>query len=394
MTIEAGRESGKTGLDRRLRLGMVGGGRGAFIGAVHRMAARLDDRWELVAGALSSDAERARLSGLDLRLKDDRIYADFGEMASRESQRPDRIDAVAIVTPNHAHAAPARAFLSAGIHVICDKPLTTTREEADQLSELAKEFGLIFAVTHNYTGYPLVRQARAMVTSGELGRIRLVQVEYAQDWLGTRTEDTGNKQAEWRTDPARSGPVGSVGDIGTHAFNLAEFITGDEVVQLAADLHTFVEGRRLDDNAHMFLRFGSGAQGTLWCSQIATGQENALRIRIYGEKAGLSWEQENPNFLTLMPRGAPPQLVRRNGAGSDDISRAASRIPGGHPEGYIEAFAQLYTDIAEQIAARLESRSPHPSSLLVPTVLDGVRGVRFIEATVRSSQQKAVWVQV
>ena len=381
-------------LNRRLRLGMVGGGRGAFIGAVHRIAARLDDRWELVAGALSSDPERAKASGEDLLLKPDRIYGDYNEMARRERRLKDGIEAVAIVTPNHAHAAAARAFLKAGIHVICDKPLTTTRREADQLSKLARESGLIFAVTHNYTGYPLVRQARAMVKAGELGAIRVVQVEYAQDWLATRVEETGSKQAEWRTDPARSGPAGAVGDIGTHAFNLAEFIVGDEVASLSAELHTFVEGRRLDDNAHMMLRFNSGAKGMLWCSQVASGIENGLRIRIYGEKAGLEWCQENPNYLTFLPLGEPPRTIRRNGSGADEASRAASRIPGGHPEGYLEGFAQLYTDVAEQIAARIEKRDPNPFALQVPTVDHGVRGVRFIEAAVRSSQRKAAWVDL
>jgi len=391
MTIAA---SADQKLSRRLRLGMVGGGRGAFIGAVHRIAARIDDRWELVAGALSSDPERAKASGEDLLLKPDRIYGDFNEMARRERRLKDGIDAVAIVTPNHAHAAAARAFLKAGIHVICDKPLTTTRREADQLAKLARDSGLIFAVTHNYTGYPLVRQARAMVQAGELGAIRVVQVEYAQDWLATRAEETGSKQAEWRTDPARSGPAGAVGDIGTHAFNLAEFIVGDEVASLSAELHTFVEGRRLDDNAHMMLRFASGAKGMLWCSQVAAGLENGLRIRVYGEKAGLEWHQENPNYLTFSPLGEPPRLIRRNGYGADEVSRAASRIPGGHPEGYLEGFAQLYTDVAEQIAARIEKREPNPFSLQVPTVEHGVRGVRFIEAAVKSSQRKAAWVDL
>ncbi|AWM88520.1 Gfo/Idh/MocA family protein [Microvirga sp. 17 mud 1-3] len=381
-------------LNRRLRLGMVGGGRGAFIGAVHRIAARLDDRWELVAGALSSDPDRARLSGQDLLLREDRIYGDFNEMARRERRLKDGIDAVAIVTPNHAHAAAARAFLRAGIHVICDKPLTTTRREADQLAKLAQESGLFFAVTHNYTGYPLVRQARAMVKAGELGSLRVVQVEYAQDWLATRLEETGSKQAEWRTDPARSGPAGAVGDIGTHAFNLAEFITGDEVTALAADLHTFVAGRRLDDNAHMMLRFTSGAQGMLWCSQVAAGQENGLRIRVYGEKGGLEWHQENPNVLIHSPLGEAPRLIRRNGAGTMKVAQAASRIPAGHPEGYLEGFAQLYRDVAEQIAARLEEREPDPFAMQVPTVEHGVRGVRFIEAAVRSSQRKAAWVSL
>jgi predicted dehydrogenase len=391
MAIEASKDKA---LHRRLRLGMVGGGRGAFIGAVHRIAARLDDRWELVAGALSSDPERSRLSGQDLLLKPERVYADFNEMARRERRLKDGIDAVAIVTPNHAHAAAARAFLKAGIHVICDKPLTTTRREADQVAKLARESGLIFAVTHNYTGYPLVRQARAMVQAGDLGVIRVVQVEYAQDWLATRTEDSGNKQAEWRTDPARSGPAGAVGDIGTHAFNLAEFIAGDEVIDLSADLHTFVPGRRLDDNAHMMLRFASGAKGMLWCSQVAAGMENGLRIRVFGDKAGLEWQQENPNVLAFTPLGEPLRLIRRNGAGTLEASRAASRIPPGHPEGYLEGFAQLYADIAEQIAARIENRPPHPFSLQVPTVQEGVRGVRFIDAAVRSSQRKAAWVAV
>ncbi len=391
MTIAGSRDEK---FNRRLRLGMVGGGRGAFIGAVHRIAARLDDRWELVAGALSSDPERARLSGEDLLLPPDRIYSTFQDMALREGKREDGIDAVAIVTPNHAHASAAEAFLKAGIHVICDKPLTTTRQEADRLARLARESGLIFAVTHNYTGYPLVRQARSMITEGMLGAIRVVQVEYAQDWLATRVEETGSKQAEWRTDPARSGPAGAVGDIGTHAFNLAEFITGDEVTSLSAELHTFVQGRRLDDNAHMMLRFASGAKGMLWCSQVAAGLENGLRIRVYGEKAGLEWDQESPNVLLFSPLGEPPRMIRRNGYGANEVSRAASRIPGGHPEGYLEGFAQIYTDVAEQIVARMEGRDPNPFSLQVPTVEHGLRGVRFIEAAVRSSDAKAAWVEI
>lgn len=391
MPIEA---STGTPLNRRLRLGMVGGGRGAFIGAVHRIAARLDDRWQFVAGALSSDPERSRLSGADLLLDPARVYADAAEMARREKRRRDGIDAVAIVTPNHAHAAAAKAFLKAGIHVICDKPLTTNRREAEALAKLARESGLIFAVTHNYTGYPLVRQARAMVAEGLLGKLRVVQVEYAQDWLATRLEESGQKQAAWRTDPARSGPAGAIGDIGTHAFNLAEFIAGDEVASLSAEAHIFVEGRRLDDNAHMLLRFKGGARGMLWCSQVAAGQENGLRIRLYGEKGGLEWQQENPNLLLHSPLGEPPRLIRRNGAGANAVANAASRIPAGHPEGYLEGFAQLYADIAEQIAARLEGRKPAPYADLVPTVAEGVRGVRFIEAAVRSSAKGARWLEV
>ena len=347
-----------TKLTRRLRLGMVGGGRGAFIGGVHRIAARLDDRWELVAGALSSDPEKGRLSGEDLLLAPDRIYATADDMARGERRRTDRIDAVAIVTPNDQHAPAAKAFLCAGIHVICDKPLTTSRREAERLQRLAAESGLVFAVTHNYTGYPLVRQARAMVEAGEIDRVRVVQVEYPQDWLSTRLEDTGQKQAGWRVDPARSGPAGCVGDIGTHAFNLAEFVTGDEIQSVAADLHTFVEGRRLDDDAHMLLRFRGGARGSLWCSQVAPGNENGLQIRVYGETGGLEWRQDNPNVLLHSPLGEPPRLIRRNGAGADEVSKAASRIPPGHPEGYLEGFAQLYRDVAEQLTARLEGREP------------------------------------
>ncbi len=391
MTIEGSKSAG---LGRRLRLGMVGGGRGAFIGAVHRIAARLDNRWELVAGALSSDPERGRASGADLLLRPDRIYDSAEAMARAERGREDRIDAVSIVTPNHAHAPAARAFLEAGIHVICDKPLTTTRAEAEELARLADERGVVFAVTHNYTGYPLVRQARAMVASGAIGRVRVVQVEYAQDWLSTRLEETGQKQAAWRTDPARSGPAGSVGDIGSHAFNLAEFVVGDRVASLAAELHTFVEGRTLDDNAHMMLRFQGGARGMLWCSQVAPGKENGLRLRVYGETGALEWEQENPNLLVQAPLGEPPRLIRRGGAGANEVAAAATRIPAGHPEGYLEGFAQLYTDVAEQIAARIEGRPAGELSAQVPTVHDGVRGVRFIEAAVASSRADAAWTEV
>jgi len=383
-----------TKLNRRLRLGMVGGGRGAFIGAVHRMAARLDDRWDFVAGALSSEPERARASGEDLRLDPSRIYPDYAAMAEAEKRRPDPIDAVAIVTPNHVHAEAARAFLDAGIHIICDKPMTTNRADAEDLARLAADRNLLFAVTHNYTGHPLVRQARAMVAGGEIGALRIVQVEYAQDWLSTALETTNQKQAVWRSDPASSGPGGSLGDIGTHAFNLAEFIAGAEVAKLAADLNVFVPGRRLDDNAQILLRFGNGASGTLWCSQVAVGNENGLRIRLYGEKGGLEWHQENPNVLTFTPLGEPPRLIRRNGAGTMPIAQAASRIPAGHPEGYLEAFAQLYADIAELIAARIEGREPDGYAQLVPQAADGIRGVRFIEAAVKSSTADGAWTAV
>jgi predicted dehydrogenase len=377
---------------RRLRLGMVGGGQGAFIGAVHRIAARIDDRYELVAGALSSDRERARASARELGIADDRSYDNFTQMAEREAARPDGIDVVAIVTPNHVHHAAARAFIEAKIHVICDKPLTTTLGDALDLVAAVKKTGVVFGLTHNYSGYPLVRQARAMVAAGELGKIRVIQAEYPQDWLSTRLESTGQKQAEWRTDPARSGAGGSIGDIGTHAAHLASFITGLELEAVCAELSTFVAGRALDDDCQMLLRYKGGARGMLWASQVAPGNENNLKIRIYGEKAGLEWHQENPNRLVFTPLSQPPQLITRGGAGAGPSAAHATRIPAGHPEGYLEGFATLYSDVAELISARLQGRDPNPEALLVPSVADGARGVKFIAAAVESSQRGGVWV--
>ncbi|MBC8239247.1 MAG: Gfo/Idh/MocA family oxidoreductase [Alphaproteobacteria bacterium] len=372
---------------------MVGGGRDAFIGGVHRIAARIDDRYELVAGALSSSPDKAKASAADLLLAEDRSYGSYEEMAEREAARPDGIDAVAIVTPNHAHFGPAKAFLDAGINVICDKPLTTNLADAEALRATVESSGLIFGLTHNYTGYPLVRHAREMVAAGELGRVRVIQAEYPQDWLSTREEDGDNKQAEWRTDPARSGPAGCVGDIGTHAYNLARFITGLQLEEIAADLHTFVEGRALDDNAHMMLRFADGARGMLWSSQVAPGNENALRIRIYGEKGGLVWDQENPNLLTFSPLGEAPRLLRRGGPGLGAAAEHATRTPPGHPEGYLEGFAQLYSDLADQICAQISGGDANLLSLTVPTVADGVDGVRFITRAVESSQAGAAWLR-
>jgi predicted dehydrogenase len=391
MTIDA---STTATSNRRLRLGMVGGGPGGFIGAVHRIAARLDDRFELVAAALSSDPERSRRAALDLHIAPDRAYGSFAQMAAAEAARADRIDAVSIVTPNHLHFAPAKAFLEAGIHVICDKPLTTTVEDAVALAQLVRRTGLIFGLTHNYTGYPTVRQAREMIAAGELGRIRLVQVEYAQDWLTTPLETTGQKQAVWRTDPAQSGPAGSLGDIGTHAYNIACFVSGLRCEQVAADVSIFVPGRRLDDNVQVLLRYEGGVRGMLWASQVAPGNENNLRLRVYGEKAGIEWQQENPNYLRFTPYGKPPQLITRGGPAATPSAKHASRIPSGHPEGYLEAFAQLYADLAEQIAAREAKRTPAPESLLVPTVEDGVAGMRFISAVLESSRQNAAWVKL
>jgi len=374
----------------RVRLGMVGGGPGAFIGAVHRIAARLDDRYELVAAALSSNAERGLAAAEELHIP--RAYRSFEEMASAESKRPDGIEVVSIVTPNHLHHAPARGFLEAGIHVICDKPLTTTLKDALDLAEMVKRTGLVFGLTHNYTGHPMVRQAREMVAVGELGAIRVVQVEYAQDWLSTPLEKTGQKQAEWRTDPSRSGPGGSLGDIGTHAFHLACFVTGLACEQVAADVTTFVPGRRLDDNVQVMLRFSKNVKGGLWVSQVAPGNENNLRLRVYGEKAGLEWRQEDPNELGFTPLGEPRRTIRRGSAGTGRAAAHATRVPSGHPEGYLEAFAQLYSDLAEQIVARRENRPPDPDSLLVPGVSDGVEGVRFIQAVLESSRRGSAWI--
>ncbi|MGA8311473.1 MAG: Gfo/Idh/MocA family oxidoreductase, partial [Terriglobales bacterium] len=330
-------------------------------------------------------------AALDLYIAPDRAYGSFAEMAAAEASRKDRIDVVSIVTPNHLHYPAAKAFLDAGIHVICDKPLTTTLEDALDLAATVRRTGLLFAVTHNYTGHPMVRQAREMVASGELGPIRVVQVEYAQDWLSTPLEKTGQKQALWRTDPVQSGPGGSLGDIGTHAYNLACFVSGLTCQELAAELTSFVPGRRVDDNVQIMLRFAEGARGLLWASQVAPGNQNNLRLRIFGEKAGIEWRQEDPNCLWFAALGKAPSLIFRAGPAASPVAAHASRVPSGHPEGYLEAFAQLYADMAEQISARIEGRPADPSSLLVPTVDDGVAGMRFISAVVDSSRRNAAW---
>ncbi|MBV7409013.1 MULTISPECIES: Gfo/Idh/MocA family protein [Roseobacteraceae] len=372
----------------RIKLGMVGGGNDAFIGAVHRIASRIDDRFELVAGALSSTPEKSQASGEALGLP--RIYDDFKQMAQREARRKDGIDAVSIVTPNHVHYAAAREFLKRGIHVICDKPLTSTLADAKKLVKAAEDSDALFILTHNYTGYPMVRQAREMVANGDIGAIRVVQVEYPQDWL---TVEQDFKQAEWRTDPARSGAGGSTGDIGTHAFNLACFITGLEVDSLAADLTAFVPGRQVDDNGHVMLRFDGGAKGMLWCSQVAPGNENALRIRVYGDKGGFEWAQEDPNYLWHTPFGEPKRLITRNGAGAGDAAARVSRIPPGHPEGYLEGFANIYTEAADAIMAAKAGQGV-PADVLYPTVHDGLKGVQFVSACVKSSARNAAWVKL
>lgn len=372
---------------RRIRLGMVGGGTGSFIGYVHRVSSRIDGDYELIAGALSSKPDVAAESAKNLGIAADRSYASYEDMAKAEAAREDGIEAVTIVTPNHMHVGPAKAFLEAGIHVICDKPLSNSLEDARALAAVKPKNGAKFLLTHNYTGYPLARQARQMIADGKLGNLRVVQVEYPQDWL---TEEVHNKQADWRTDPARSGVGGCIGDIGTHAYNLARFMTGLEVDTLCADLHTFVEGRQLDDNVHIMMRFKGGAKGMLWASQVAPGNENGPTIRVYGDKGGLEWMQIEPNKMWYSPFGKPRQLLTRGGAtpiGADAPSSAAVRVPAGHPEGYLEAFATLYADFAEVI------RSGKDNTLL-PTLADGVEGMEFIVAAVTSSNNDSQWTRL
>ncbi len=374
----------------RLSLGMIGGGEGAFIGGVHRMAARLDDRWTLTAGAFSSDAGRSRAFGRTLGLDDDRCYGDWQAMARAEAARPDGIDAVAIVTPNHLHHAPAKAFLDAGIAVICDKPLTTGLNDALDLADAVARTGTPFILTHNYSGYAMVRQMRAMVAAGTLGAIRVVQAEYAQDWLATALP--GNKQADWRGDPDRAGPGGALGDIATHAYHLATFVLGAAADQVSAETSRFVPGRRLDDDVQLRLRWTGGARGQLWASQVAVGAANGLRLRIYGETGGLEWSQEEPDILRFTPLGEPPRILRRGGPGLSAAAHAATRIPAGHPEGYLEGFAQIYADAADLIAAHKAGKSAPVADL--PGVSAGVEGVRFIEASVRSAAADGRWISL
>ena len=384
-------KSGK--VRRRLRLGMVGGGPGSLIGPVHRLAARIDDRYEFVAGALSSNPERARQGGREAHLAPDRSYETWQAMVEGERNRPDRIDVVAIVTPNNVHYGPAKAFMEAGFDVICDKPLTMTVEEAEDLVETRRRTGRLFAVTHTYAGYPMVRQARAMVAAGLLGKLRLVNVEYVQSWLTESLEATGHKQAAWRTDPAQSGAGGCLGDIATHAYHLAGFASGITPEAICADLTSFGPGRQLDDNVHLLLRYADGARGMIWASQVAPGNDNGIRLRIYGEKAGLDWQQEQPNELIFTRFGEPPQRLTRAGPGVVGVPAPyIPHGPAGHPEGYFEAFAQLYTDVADQIAARDEGHAPPPQSLLVASVEEGAAGMRFVRAALKSNRQGGTWV--
>ena len=372
---------------------MVGGGEGAFIGAVHRIAARLDDHYEFVAGALSSTPEKARRSGAALGLDPARVYDDYETMATKEALRPDGVEAVAIVTPNHRHVGPALAFLRAGVHVICDKPLALDLEEARAIEAEARRSGRIFALTHNYSGYPLVRHMRERVAAGDLGDIRIVQVEYAQDWLAADVDAQSNKQAAWRLDPARSGAGGALGDIGTHAFQLADYVTSLEVAEISAELTSFGAGRVLDDNAQIGLRYAKGARGSIWVSQVAPGHANGLRLRVYGTKGGFDWRQEEPNTLMWSPLGQSTRIVTRGGPDAAAAAARVTRTPGGHPEGYLEAFATIYSEAALAILAARQGARP-PDASHVPTLSDGLKGLAFIEAAMTSSRTNGSWVSL
>ena len=385
-------------MSRKIRYGMVGGGRGAFIGAVHRIAAAMDQQIELVCGAFSSDPERSKASGADFFLPAERCYGTYEEMIKQEARLPEdrRMDFIAIVTPNHMHFPPAKRALESGFHVLSDKPATFNLDQAKRLAELVRKTGLFYGLTHNYTGYPLVKEARDLVRDGRLGRIRKVVVEYPQGWLATRIESTGQKQAGWRTDPKRSGAAGSMGDIGTHAENLAEYVSGLQIEELAADLTTFVKGRKLDDDGNVLLRFKGGAKGVLHCSQISVGEENNINIRVYGEKGGIEWHQKEPNTMLVKWPDQPMQVYRTANGYLGAAAKAASRTPPAHPEGYLEAFANIYKNFANHIRARLEGRKPAKDdpALDYPKIGDAVRGMAFIEAVVKSSKKNAAWTKL
>jgi predicted dehydrogenase len=385
-------------MSRKIRYGMVGGGRGAFIGAVHRIAAAIDQQIELVCGAFSSDPKRSRASGRDLFLPAKRCYGTFEEMILKEKVLPadQRMDFVAIVTPNHMHFPPAKMALENGFHVLSDKPATLNLAEAKKLAAIAKKTGLLYGLTHNYTGYPLVKEARDMIRAGRLGKIRKVVVEYPQGWLATRLEASGQKQAAWRTDPKRSGAAGCIGDIGTHAENLAEYITGLKISELAADITTFVPGRKLDDDGNVLLRFKGGAKGILHASQISVGEENNLNIRVYGELGGIEWHQRYPNTMYVKWLDQPQQIYRTGLGYLGSAAKGATRTPPAHPEGYLEAFANIYKNFANRIRARIERRKldKNDPALDYPKIEDGIRGMAFIEAVVKSSKANARWTKL
>jgi predicted dehydrogenase len=373
---------------------MIGGGRGAFIGAVHRLVAIMDGKAELVAGCFSADPENSRLTGQDLMLDSSRVYGNYVDMVKSESKMParERLDFVVIVTPNHQHFPPAKLFLEAGFNVVCDKPATLNLAEARKLRAIVRKTKKVFVLTHNYTGNAMVKQARELVAKGHLGKIRKIVVEYPQGWLWQRLESTGQKQASWRADPKKSGAACCLGDIGTHAENLARYITGLRIESLCADLTTFVPGRKLEDDANILVRYSGGAKGVLHCSQISIGEENNLNIRVYGDKASLEWHQEHPNELVVKYPDKPKEIWRRGNSYIGDTAKKFTRIPFGHPEGYLEAFANIYLEAFRAIEAEIEGR-PQPKDLDFPTIEDGVMGMTFIETAVKSGQAGAKWVK-
>jgi predicted dehydrogenase len=375
---------------RPLRWGMIGGGEGAFIGAVHRMAARVDGRYQLVAGVFSSDAEKTKRSAIALGVDPARAYPTVEAMIAGEKARPDGIEVVSVVTPNHVHYVQSAACLEAGLDVICDKPLTTNLPDAEKLVKLAAEKKRLLGVTFNYTGYPMIRHAKQLIADGLIGKLRVVQAEYPQGWLATALEKTGQKQASWRTDPKLAG-AGALGDIGSHSFQLAEFVTGEKVSEVAADVTAIVPGRPIDDNVNVLLRFEGGARGSLWASQVAIGHLNSHRLRVYGETGTIQWFQERPEELLVVEAGEAPRFVRRGDPGTPTSSVA---LPGGHPEGFIEAFSQLYTDFAERVTARLEGRSPKAASLFAPDAVTGTRVMAFIEAVLKSGKANSAWTKI
>jgi predicted dehydrogenase len=375
---------------RPLRWGMIGGGEGAFIGGVHRMAARLDGRYQLVAGVFSSDAEKTKRSALALGVDPARAYPSVDAMIAGEKARADGIEVVSIVTPNHVHYVQSAACLEAGLDVICDKPLTTTLPDAEKLVALAAAKKRLLGVTFNYTGYPMVRHAKQLIADGLIGKLRVVQAEYPQGWLASAIEKSGQKQASWRTDPKLAG-AGALGDIGSHSFQLTEFVTGAKVSEVAADVSAIVPGRPIDDNVNVLLRFEGGARGSLWASQVAIGHLNSHSLRVYGENGSIQWFQERPEELLVVEAGEAPRAMRRGDPGTPTSSVG---LPGGHPEGFIEAFSQLYSDFAERVTARLESRSPKAASLFAPDVVTGTRVMAFIEAVLKSGQANSAWTRV
>lgn len=382
-------------LKRKLRYGMVGGGPGAFIGEVHRMAARLDGKTELIAGSFSSDPQKSEQMGRKLNLDKNRVYASYEQMASQELQLPEneRIDFVSVVTPNHLHFEVCKTFIEAGIHVICDKPMTNSLEDAEELCRLVDEHNVIFALTHNYTGYPMVKEARQMVQNGKLGKLRKIVVEYPQGWLSEPIEKEGNKQAAWRTDPDRAGVSSVVADIGSHAQNLVEYITGLRLKELFADIHTFVDDRKLEDDANMLVHYENGVRGILYASQVSIGEENDFSIRIYGDEAALEWHQENPNYLHVKYPDKPEQICKRGNPYLSDASNSGSRVPPGHPEGFIEAFANIYSSVADAIAARTNGENLSEQTFDFPTVQDGAIGVHFIHKAIESGNKRQ-WVDM